>query len=383
VEAILADVQVLDLSRLLPGPYCSRILADFGAEVVKVEHPHGGDWVRYVLPLGPDAGDSLLFRVLNRGKKSLTLDLKQDAGRRILLQLIKHADVLLESFRPGVMARLGLGYEKLAAVNPRLVYCALSGYGPSGPYRERAGHDLNYVGLAGLLDLTGARDGPPVVPGVPLADLTGGVWAALGVVLALLARERSGKGQRLDGTLLGAALACMPLALADYWGGQSLERGAGSLTGGWACYNVYGTKDGHYVTLAALEPQFWTAFCRAVGREHLVPGHLSPALAGDPVYKELCALFRSRTRREWAEALAEVDACCEPVYALDEALSSAPVQALAMLTPEGLRPPVNPSDQRPVEPKRAPYLGEHTEALLKGLGYGPEQIAGLEKADVV
>ena len=231
-------MRILDLSRLLPGPYCSRILADFGFDVIKVERPGGGDWSRYVPPLDPESGEGLLFRALNRGKQSLTLNLKSDAGRAILLQLAQGADVLLESFRPGVMERLGMGYENLAGANPGLIYCSLSGYGPSGPYRARAGHDLNFQGIAGALDLTGPRAGPPSVPGVPLADLSGALWAALGILLALLERQRSGRGQRIDSSLLGGALSCLPVAVAWQRGGQPIARGASEFTGGAVCYNI-------------------------------------------------------------------------------------------------------------------------------------------------
>ena len=218
-------MRVLDLSLLLPGPYCSRIFADWGAEVIKVERPGQGDWLRHLPPLDPQGGEGLLFHALNRGKKSLTLNLKTAEGRAILHQLVETADLLLESFRPGVMERLDLGYEALAQINPRLVYCSLSGYGPAGPYRERAGHDLNYAGLAGLLDLTGSRGGAPTIPGAPVADLMGALWAAVGILLALLGREETGKGQRVDGSLLGGALSCLPLGIARYQGGQPMERG--------------------------------------------------------------------------------------------------------------------------------------------------------------
>jgi crotonobetainyl-CoA:carnitine CoA-transferase CaiB-like acyl-CoA transferase len=210
------------------------------------------------------------------------------------------------------MGRLGLGYGRLAQANPRLIYCSLTGYGPDGPYRERAGHDLNYIGLAGLLELTGPREGPPVVPGALVADLAGALWAAIGILLALAARERTGQGQRVDTSLLGAALACMPGPVARHLGGQPMARGSSDLTGGAVCYQVYETADGGHVTLAALEPQFWSAFCRAVGREDLVDQQFAPAVPGEPAYEELRALFGTRTREEWAE-LAPRDGCCEPV----------------------------------------------------------------------
>ncbi len=382
-DAPLAQIRVLDLSRLLPGPYCSHILVNFGAEVIRVEPPDGGDWFRYAPPLAPDGDESLLFRAFNRGKKSITLNLKSDEGRAVLLQLVETSDVLLEGFRPGVMERLGLGYAWLAQTNPRLVYCSLTGYGPDGPYRKRAGHDLNYIGLAGLLDLTGSREGPPTIPGTLVADLAGALWAVIGILLALLARARTGKGQQVDGSLLGGALACMPMALARHVGGRPISRGASELTGGQVCYHIYETQDAKYVTLAALEPQFWAGFCQAVGREDLVGGQFAPAVPGESVYEELCQLFRGRTRQEWTQALSEVDACCEPVYTLEEALACAPVQALGMLIDGGLLPPVRLSTQpnRPAEP--APALGQHTAELLAELGYDEAAIVALRERGVV
>jgi crotonobetainyl-CoA:carnitine CoA-transferase CaiB-like acyl-CoA transferase len=381
--APLSHKRVLDLSRLVPGPYCSLILADFGAEVIKIERPTGGDWLRNVPPLDPESGEGQLYRILNRGKKSLTLNLKTQEGRDILLRLVERADVLLESFRPGVMQRLELGYEALARANGRLVYCSLSGYGSSGPYRDRAGHDLNYIGVAGLLDLTGLRDGPPVIPGVPVADLTGGLWAAVGVLMALFARETTGKGQRVDASLLGGALACMPLALARHRGGDRMERGISDLSGGWVCYNVYQTGDGQHMTLAALEPHFWAAFCQAVAREDLIGEQFAPAVPGGRAYDELCALFRSRTRQQWIETFSGNDACCEPVYTMGEATASAPVQALGMLVGEGLLPPVQLSAQTLVASQPAPRLGEHTVPLLTELGYDDVSVSALRERGVI
>ena len=376
-------MRLLDVSRLLPGPYCSRILADFGFEVIKVEPPGGGDWSRYVPPLDPETGQGLLFTALNRGKKSFTANLKTDEGRAILLRLVETADVLLETFRPGVMERLGLGYETLAQVNARLVYCSLSGYGPTGPYRDRAGHDLNYQGLAGLLDLTGPRDGPPSMPGVALADLSGALWATNGILMALLERERSGQGQRVDSSLLGGALSLLPLAVAQLKGGQPPARGAGELSGGVVCYNLYETGDGGHLSLSALEPGFWLIFCQAIGREELQGQQYAPALPGEPAYDELCALFLTRTRQEWIEVLGGLDACCDPVYSVEEALASAPVQALDMLTEEGLRPPVQLSGQPVRMATTAPLLGEHTTAILAELGYDAARLEELQGQGVV
>ena len=376
-------MRVLDLSRLLPGPYCSRILADLGFEVIKVERPGGGDWTRYVPPLDPESGESLLFRALNLGKKSLTLSLKRYEGRAIFVRLAGTADVLLDSFRPGKMERLGLGYETLAQANPRLVHCALSGYGPTGPYRNRAGHDLNYLGLSGLLDLTGPRQGPPAIPGTQIADLTGALWAVIGILAALLEREQTGLGRRVDTSLFGGALSYLFLPITQHLGGQPVARGANELTGGLVCYNLYAAGDGGYMTLAALEPEFWTAFCQAVGREDLVGQQLAPAIPGEPAYDQLCELFRSRTRQEWAEALAGVDACCEPVHSVAEALASSPVQALEMLTREGLLPPLRFSHRPVGAAGPAPTLGQHTAALLAEMGYNAADLVRLQEAAVV
>lgn len=377
-------MRVLDLSLLLPGPYCGAILADLGAEVIKVERPGGGDWVRYVPPLDPETGEGLAFRTLNRGKKSLTLNLKAEEGRSLLLRLAAGADVLLESFRPGVMERLGLGYDTLAQANERLVYCSLTGYGSTGPYRGRAGHDLNYIGLAGLLDLTGAAGGPPAIPGAPVADITGALWAAIGILGALVAREQTGRGRRVEASLLGGSLACLPLAVTRVLANQPVARGAGELTGGHVSYNVYQAAGGGYVSLSALEPEFWLAFCHAVGRRDLADQALAPAVAGEPAYDALCALFRTRTRQEWAEVLAGVDACCEPVLALDEALASAPVQALGMLVDGVLLSPIRPLPGVPdAGVPQAPALGRDTGALLAELGYDEDDVARLQAAGIV
>jgi len=377
----LRSLRVLDLSRLLPGPYASRILADFGAEVIKIERPGEGDWLRYVPPL--EDGESLLFRALNRGKKSLTLNLKADEGRTIFLRLVETADVLLEGFRPGTMERLGLGYERLAQVNPRLIYCALTGYGSEGPYRNRPGHDLNYIGLAGLLDLTGPRDGPPTIPGTPIADIAGALWAVIGILLALAARERTGKGQRIEGSLLGAALASLPFAVARHAGGQPMTRGGSDLTGGVVCYNIYETADGRYVTLAALEPEFWAGFCHAVGREDLLGEQFAQAVPGNPAFEALRDLFRTRTREEWAEVFAGVDTCCEPVYTVAEAVESEPVRALGLLGQAGLLPPLRSSAWPIRTPTPAPALGQHTEPILAELGHDGAAVTRLRDRGIV
>jgi len=372
---------VLDLTRLLPGPYCARILADFGFEVIKVERPGEGDWVRSVPPFKD--GFSTLFQALNHGKKSLTLDLKSPAGREIFLELSARADVLLESFRPGVMESLDLEYKDLMPTNPRLVYCSLTGYGGRGHYQARPGHDLNYLGLSGLLDLTGTRQGPPAIPGGQIADVGGALWAVVGIQQALLERQRTGEGGRVECSLLGAAISTMQIATARETGGQPMARGASDLTGGWVCYQVYATNDDKYMTLGALEPKFWGNFCQVVEREDLLSQQFAPAIPGEHVHDQLCALFRSRTQADWVDAFKDVETCCEPVYSLSEALSSEPALALGILADDHILPAVRLSEHEYNPPAPAPALGEHTAEILGELGYPADQIRAMKALGVI
>ncbi len=270
----LSGVRVLDLSRLLPGGFCSLLMADFGADVIKVEDTGMGDYVRWAPPFyeGADrSAASALFLSLNRNKRSIRVDLKTEQGREVLLRLARDADVLLESFRPGVMDRLGVGYETLREANPGLVYCAITGYGQDGPLRDRAGHDMNYLGRIGLLGLSGDADGPPVQAAGQIADLGGGaLMAAFGILAALRERDRTGEGQFVDSSMADGALSWLAMVAARYFAeGRTPRRGELELAGSLVCYRPYRCSDG-WVTLGALEPKFWQAFCRGVGREDLI-----------------------------------------------------------------------------------------------------------------
>ena len=395
MSAALDGVRVLDLSRLLPGGFCSLLLADFGADVLKVEDTGMGDYIRWSPPYHEGAEDtskSALYLALNRGKRSIRLNLKEERGREVLLKLVKEYDVLLESFRPGVLDRLGVGYERLREENPRLVYCAITGYGQDGPYRDRSGHDMNYLGLVGLLGLTGERDGPPVQAAGQIADLGGGaLMAAFGILAALHERERSGEGQLVDVSMADGALSWLALVAGRYLAdGVVPKRGEPELTGGLICYRPYACKDG-WVTLGALEPKFWQAWCQGVGREDLIEKQFERP--GTEAHAEVERIFLDRTRDEWHEFATHNDCCLEPVLDLDEALDSDLVRAREMVVeldqPGATQPvrqlgvPVKLSRTPGAVDKPGPALGEHTDEVLQSLGYNAAGIEELKRAGAV
>jgi len=392
----LDGLRVLDLSRLLPGGFCSGMLADFGADVIKVEDTGMGDYIRWSPPYYEGADQTArgaLFLALNRGKRSIRVDLKTEAGKDVLLRLARDADVLLESFRPGVLDRLGVGYERLRTENPRLVYCAITGYGQDGTNRDRSGHDMNYLGLNGLLGLTGDADGPPVQAAGQIADIGGGAeMAVIGIMVALRERERSGEGQLVDCSMFDGSLSWLALVAADaFASGHAARRGEPQLAGALTCYRPYRCADG-YVTLGALEPKFWQAWCLGVGREDLVGHAFDPP--GSPAHAAVSEIFVGRTREEWRQFASEHDCCLEPVLDLDEALESELVAAREMVVeiaqPGAERPvkllgaPVKLS-RTPADPARGPGpgLGQHTDEVLAEAGFAPEEIARLHESRAI
>jgi alpha-methylacyl-CoA racemase len=370
----LAPLRVLDLSRLLPGGFCSLLLADFGADVVKVEDTGMGDYVR---------ADPPAFHALNRGKRAIGIDLKNPAGRAAFLHLSRRADVVLESFRPGVMDRLGVGYERLRQENPRLVYCAITGYGQQGPYAQRAGHDMNYLALTGLLGLTGEPDGAPVQAGGQIADLGGGaLMAAFGILAALRERDASGEGQFVDVSMKDGALSWLAMDAARVLaGGAAPERGRAQLAGGLISYRPYRCADG-WVTLGALEPKFWQAWCAGVGRADLAGRQFEPV--GSDTHREVEAVFAARTREEWQAFNDEHDCCVEPVLDLDEALARSGDMVVEAGPQRLLGTPVKLS-RTPADPTRGggPERGGDTDAVLGEAGFPAEEIAALRAAGAV
>jgi alpha-methylacyl-CoA racemase len=394
----LEGVRVLDLTRLLPGGFCTLLLADLGADVLKIEDTAGGDYIRWMPPYyGGDAEradgtGSAYFLALNRNKRSLKVNLKHPQGRDILLRLAEDNDVLVESFRPGVMDRLGVGYESLAERNRGLVYCAISGYGQNSPLRDRSGHDINYLALAGLLGLTGRRGGPPIQSAGQIADLGGGgLMAAVGILAALRERERSGAGQVVDISMTDGALSWLSMVIARFFcAGEVPKRGDLELAGGILCYLPYKTADGGWVSLGALEPKFWHNWCDGVGRPDLKDAQFEHP--SSDAGKKVAGVFRRRTRDEWTAFAADHDCCLEPVLDLDEALAHEQTIARGMVV-ELNQPRIGPVRQvgfpitlsrTPAAIERpAPALGEQTDEVLGAIGYDSERIERLRAEGVV
>jgi crotonobetainyl-CoA:carnitine CoA-transferase CaiB-like acyl-CoA transferase len=375
----LQGTRVLDLSRLLPGPFATLVLADLGATVDKIEDTAGGDYLRHVPP--HVAGESVAFQLLNRGKRSAVLDLKKPEGREAMKRLVASYDVLFDQFRPGVLARLGLSHEALRAENPRLVICALTGYGQTGVLSQRAGHDIDYLARAGILGAQGPAGAAPQVPGFQLADISGGMWCVIAIQAALAERARTGQGAVLDVAMTDGVLGFNAMAVGAALAGIDVRRGDEPLTGGIAPYGTYLSSDGHPIALGALEPKFWMAFCGAAGIEvdmsALLPGPHQADLKA-----KVAAAFAGKTRAEWTAFGAQHDCCLEPVLAPTEIAKDPHLASRGLFfelpTPRGpvpqLRTPVTPRDEGFAPP---PRMGEHTRAILGDAGFSTAEIDGL------
>jgi crotonobetainyl-CoA:carnitine CoA-transferase CaiB-like acyl-CoA transferase len=389
---LLKELKMLDLSRLLPGPYCSLLLADLGMEVLKIEDPEQGDYTRMIGPIRKK--DSAIFLALNRNKKSIKLNLKVREGKEIFYKLIQFYDIVLESFRPGVMDRLGIGYPELKKRNPRVILCSLSGYGQDGPYQERSGHDINYIGLGGVLEITGAKNGDPVLPGVQIADIGGGgMMAAIAILAAAIHREKTGEGEFLDISMMDSVVSWLSIHAGKYFmDGELLKRGDTPLTGRYACYQVYPTKDGRHMSLGALEPKFWKNFCEAVGRRDLMDKQFIEGEERLRVIEEIQNLFKTKTQEEWVNFFKKVDACCEPILTFEEVFQHPQVLHRQMVME--VEHPVEGNFHQlgnPIKSSRFPFeirtpspaWGEHTMEVLRAAGFSEEEIKHFKEVKAI
>lgn len=387
---LLAGIRVLDLSLQLPGPYCTMMMADYGADVVKIDEPEP----RVRNPFSAEEpGMGSVERYLNRGKKSLTLNLKSDEGKGIFRELAASADVVLEGFRPGVVRRLGVDYETLSAANPRLVYCSISGYGQAGPMRDVVGHDINYISYAGVLGACGRKGEPPTLPPVQIGDLFGGAMMALsGILMALLERQRTGKGRVIDVSMTDGSLAMLALVAPPVMAGEMVpERGNMVLTGMFPCYEAYRCADGEYVSVGPLEAWFWKGFVEAIGCPDLADLQYAAGEEGARVRAKLSKAFAARTRDEWVRVFEGKDVCLSPVLSVSEALAHPNTVARKMVLP--VESPLGGTERQlgmpikvrgvPEAPRRAPRLGEHDDEILAGLGCTMERVADLRAKGVI
>lgn len=376
----LSGLTVLDLSRLLPGPFCSMILADHGARVIAIEDK------QYVAEAG-------INNAVMRNKQHITLNLKSDAGRQIFLEMAAKADIILEGFRPGVTKRLGVDYDVIAAVNPKIIYCSISGYGQTGPYRDRAGHDVNYLSVAGVLDLIGPADGPPAIPGIQIADLAGGgMYAAIGILIALHGRQLTGRGQYIDISMTDGSMSLLSLVLSiKQFLGMPVRRSDGMLSHRYACYNTYETADKRYLSIGAVENRFWKNLCLHFDRPDYIP------LQYDDVRRHelidfLRLKFKLKTLAEWCDELRDLDICWGPVRSLDEAMETQLFKEREMVvdfktngdkTLRFLGVPVKLSHTPGTLRTLPPAFGENTVEVLKEFGYSEEQIKEFSDKGVI
>ncbi|MCA1833984.1 MAG: CaiB/BaiF CoA transferase family protein [Actinomycetota bacterium] len=387
----LEGIRILDLTRLLPGGFCTMLLLDLGAEVLKVEEPGRGDYVRWMPPFRGETSSGHL--ALNRGKQSMTLNLKDPRGVEVLGKLCETHDVLLESFRPGVMDRLGAGFDVMSARNPSLVWCAITGYGQDGPYKDRAGHDANYLGYAGVTDYNGWAGGPPVMIGTQIADLGGGaLMAAIGICAALYGRTATGRGRFIDISMTDGAFSWMGYQAARYFfAGEFPVRGRGHISGGQACYRLYECGDGGWIALGALEPQFWDVFCTELGVPEFVSLQGADQGEQDRMAARITEMLSTAGRDEWVKRFEHLEACVAPINTLEEAIDDPHLVARGMvttaMTPDGPIPtiasPIRQLREKPGPIGPAPGFGEHTDVVLREAGYDDAAIASLRADGVI
>ncbi len=388
----LQGIRILDLTRLYPGPLGTMMLADMGADVIKIEDANSPDYMRFYPPY--IASESAGFVAVNRSKRSLALNLKNPKGVGIFFSLVKTADIVIEQFRPGVLDEMGIGYEQARQVKEDIIYVSITGYGQNGPYAQHAGHDINYIGYAGILSSAGSRETGPLLPGPQLADVAGGAYMSMIACLcALWAREKTGKGQHVDVAMLDSVLPLMTLQMAHYQATKiNLAPGELPLSGGLACYGVYSCADGKYIAVGILESKFWKIFCEMAGHDEWIEKHLVMGEEAVNLRREIAALFRTKTRDEWAAAAKKLDICITPVLDISEVETDPHLQARQMVC-EQVHPvcgrikeigvPLKFSATRTEPCGPSPALGEDTISILKEIGYAKEEIEALRQERVI
>ncbi len=388
----LNKIRILDLTRLYPGPLGAMLLADMGADVIKIEDMKSPDYMRYYPPYL--SSESAGFLAVNRSKRSIALDLGKKEGRDIFFSLVRTADIVMEQFRPGIIDKMGLGYQKARKVKKDIIYVSVTGYGQNGPYAAQAGHDINYIGYAGILAITGSKETGPVIPGVQIADVAGGAYmAVIACLSALWAKEKTGKGQKVDVAMLDAILPLITLQMAHYQAaGIMPEAGRAALSGGLACYGVYQCADGKYIALGTLEEKFWKNFCNLMRRPQWLDKQFVIGDEADNLRWEIAALFRTKKRDEWISNAQSADVCLTPVLEINEVENDPQINARGMIVTQrhprcgkikGVGAPLKFS-ATPAKPRQAaPALGQHTEEIMKEIGYSQKDINNLKKEGII
>jgi crotonobetainyl-CoA:carnitine CoA-transferase CaiB-like acyl-CoA transferase len=392
VKGPLSGIRILDLTRLYPGPLATMMMAEMGADVIKVEDRISPDAMRSYPPFVGE--DSAGFLAVNRSKRSIALRFNEERGQEVFFQLVKNADLVIEQFRPGVLDGLGMGYFEAIKGNPRIIYVSLSGYGQKGPYAQRAGHDVNYVGYAGIAGATGSEKGGLTLPGVQIADVAGGAYmTVIAALSALWSREKTGAGQKVDVSMLDGTMPLISLQMAHYWAtGQNLPPWQLPLSGGVAFYGIYKCADGKYITLGAIEPKFWKRFCEVVGKPQWIGRLYVQGEEAEKLKIELARLFKKRSRDEWIELTEKVDVCVSPVLEMSEIEHDPHLKARNIIVEydhpaygkiKGIGTPIKFSRHSSAIPTPAPALGEHTLEILHELGYEEDDIQDLIRTGAV
>jgi crotonobetainyl-CoA:carnitine CoA-transferase CaiB-like acyl-CoA transferase len=387
----LAGIRILDFTRLYPGPLGTMLLADMGADVIKIEDIQSRDYMRTFPPF--INSESAGYLAVNRSKRSLALNLNNKKGHEIFFKLVKNSDIVIEQFRPGVLDKMGLSYEKASEVNPKIIYVSVTGYGQESPYANHASHDLNYIGYAGILANIGTKGSAPVAPAMQIADVPGGAYmSVIACLSALWAREKTGKGQKVDVSMLDSALPLMTLQMAHFWAtGQNPKRGETILSGGLACYGTYECSDGKFIALASLEPKFWNKFCEMIRRKDLIDKQFVMEIQ-ENLKKELSSIFKTKERDEWVKLAEKEDICLTPILELNELEKNSYFQYRKMFIElehpkfgkiKGINTPLKFSETQPKPEWTSPELGEDSAEILQEIGYSESEIEMLQREGVI